>query len=390
MSYLEQLLPASFRRADFGCPSNGLQGGRIIVEHIYPDSNRHYMEDNGKQPVRYSLDGILHGPNFIDKFLALKSALEAPGPGTLLHPWLGAVYVVVNGFDVNETQRDGGVIQVRMDFVETDAPLFPSVVTGSSSIISPLTSSALRSMADAFKAAYPSPSSSFTALSISDGLNGIVDTFDEVFRSVSGFNELAADLKSPVAAYNGNNLTSNLFGLYAAPVRDDNITATQLFSGWKKVARAATSIDEIKAEFDVTTVDLRTRAQAIKALKAAHYGAVLVGFCEAVAYRDYVASNEASRDQKFIIKTQRDVFRHIDPEARQNVLNVVNATLEYLRSVEIQLPKIETMLLNDWPVGPLAYQLYDDPSMVDVLIGINQDDNLMLFENSAEVLKGGG
>lgn len=393
MSFTDHYQPAAFRWGNFLVPSNGMQGGRLIIEHIYPDSDRHYMEDNGKQPVRYSIDGIVVGSNgtsVVDEFLALKSALEAPGPGTLLHPWLGATYVAVNGYDASESQSRAGVIDVRMDFIETDAPSFPSAVTGSGSVISPLTSTALRALADAFLAEYPNPLSSFSSLRTGEVLNSITESVDDVFQSAEGMNELVKDLTSNVSAYLPDQLTENLFNMYAAPVRDESVTTDVLYNGWKKVSRKSTDLTALNTDFDVTTIDLETRAKTLAAFRSAHYSAALICFCESTSYRDYVAADQASRDQRFIIDKQTSILKHIHPEARESVTKVITATLEYLRSIEVQLPKIETLRLTDWPVVPLAYQLYDaDVSKIDVLIGLNQDANLMLYEQSAEVLRGG-
>ena len=59
-------------------PSDDGAFGRNNIRHEYPDSEVHYVEDNGKLIREFTIDGLLHGPDVKSQFLALEAAVTAP------------------------------------------------------------------------------------------------------------------------------------------------------------------------------------------------------------------------------------------------------------------------------------------------------------------------
>lgn len=385
-----QLLSASYKGVSFPVPDSEVSGGRNNIQHLYPDKAKHYMEDNGGKPTTFRIEILYFGLNAKDQFLALQAVLEAPGPGTLLHPWLGAKFVVCDEYSAHHTQNDSGVLAISLTFTETGAPSLPSLSVGIGSVVSGLTASALKSMFSTFELKYSIPSTFLNANRIADIANSLGSKALKEFASVQGMPDLVTSLASVITIYNPKQMASAFYELYNAPINDDIETdVTTLYDGWRAIARTLTTDPTLMQEFAITTVNLKERAEAISIFRSVHYGAVLVNLCESMALKEYVTAEQATYDQELLISIQTKIIVELFPESRLAINEIVTQTLEYLRALEVQLPKIETLTLHDWPVGPLAYQLYgNDTNRTQTLIDINRGKNLMLYDGSAEVLRG--
>lgn len=379
---------ASFRGVRFLVPDGDGTVGRNSIEHNYPDSETHYIEDNGKLVRKYTLEACLHGPDVKSQFLALEAALETPGPGTLLHPWLGVKLVSVTECPYSITQREAGIVKFTINCCDAGAPSYPNLVSGSGVAIGGLTATALIAMSDLFAANFKKPLSAVSLATIKDTLSKVTSTVDGVFRSASGLPEILNDVNSAANLYKPERLATALQKLFRSPVKDDEIESEALYRGWSKVVRA---LEPIYTSFDVTTVDLRDREQSLATVQAYMHSAALIHYCESISYFEYSTADQAIQDRKRLLNAHSLVLETVYPEAKHLIDEIVTETLEYLGSLQVQLPRLETMNLNDWPVGALAYQLYGpDTKNTQVLIDINQDKNLMLYNSEVNVLRNGG
>lgn len=378
---------ASFRGVPFLVPENTGPFGRNAVEHLYPDSEQHYVEDNGKLLRKYSFPAILHGNDVKSQFLALQSAIETPGPGTLMHPNFGAVFVQMGECSFDITQRDAGVVTVTVNCCEAGSPSLPSLITGSGVAISGLTASALIAMADLFKQNFVKPLSPVSLSMVRDALSLVTNKIGSSFLAVNSVAETITDVLTPGNIYQPERLANNLHSLFRAPVQDEDLGSTALHEGWSKVIR---NHGDVYEPFDVTTVDLKDRDQSLAAIQAFFTSAVLIHYCESISYFDYATADQAIRDQQRLASGHSRALQTIHPSAKQLVDEIVTETLEYLSNLQVHLPRIQTMDLSDWPVGVLSYQLYGpENDLTQVLIDINQDKNLMLYDGEINVLRDG-
>jgi prophage DNA circulation protein len=127
MTWRDQLRPASFRGAGFFVDSHEVSGGRKTVAHEYPGRDEPFVEDMGRQSRKFTVDGYIVGEDYFAARNALIDALEANGPGQLVHPYLGEKQVAVTGFRLRESRDEGGMVRFSMDFAETPAqPVQPA------------------------------------------------------------------------------------------------------------------------------------------------------------------------------------------------------------------------------------------------------------------------
>ena len=125
----ENLRPASFRGVAFEVESHSESGGRRVELHEYPLRDTPYAEDLGKQAGKWQIEAFLvNGKSgYAERRDKLREALNASGPGTLIHPYLGELSVSVDGYSLKETTREGGYCTFSISFVEAGQPVEPDV-----------------------------------------------------------------------------------------------------------------------------------------------------------------------------------------------------------------------------------------------------------------------
>jgi len=130
-NWRDNLWPASFRAANFKVISVDTSIGRRNIVHQYPLRDEPYIEDLGLDTDEFSIEGYIvqHKDNEYDYFAErdlLIDELKKPGPGTLIHPFLGEITASLIGkVRLSESFKEGGIARFSMAFVraeETKAP----------------------------------------------------------------------------------------------------------------------------------------------------------------------------------------------------------------------------------------------------------------------------
>lgn len=130
MSWRDELRPASFRGAAFHVMGSSEQMGRKTVLHRYPQRDKAYLEDLGRDVDVYELDAFVIGNDYMVARDALKAALVQPGRGELVHPYYGTLQLSVMGQPtIQHSVRDGGMAWFRISFVDTDDNPYPDTAT---------------------------------------------------------------------------------------------------------------------------------------------------------------------------------------------------------------------------------------------------------------------
>jgi prophage DNA circulation protein len=126
------LRPASFRGVSFETDDHDKRGGRRLVKHEYPLRDEPYAEDLGRKARSWRVNAFYVHRRAVDVPKSrdeLLEALEAAGPGTLLHPWLGEREVCVDDFSLHESNAEGGYCKFSIDFVEAGHNAEPKAET---------------------------------------------------------------------------------------------------------------------------------------------------------------------------------------------------------------------------------------------------------------------
>lgn len=134
MSWREQLLPASFRGVRFNVRRNGFQFGRKVVVHEYPLRDTPYVEDLGRRARVMRIDAIILGDDYRATRDALIEAIEAYGPGKLVHPYYGELTVSLDDSpaSIDESDDMGGSATISFSVVESGEARFPAATAATS------------------------------------------------------------------------------------------------------------------------------------------------------------------------------------------------------------------------------------------------------------------
>jgi prophage DNA circulation protein len=122
-------IPCSFRGVPFKWWSTGEESGRRAAVTEFPFRDTPYVEDLGRRAKYYPLTGHVIGDNYMAARDALRAALQAQGPGTLIHPYLGPLTVQLLTYVEKEEQLEGGLARFDMRFVEAGGIPSPRAAT---------------------------------------------------------------------------------------------------------------------------------------------------------------------------------------------------------------------------------------------------------------------
>ena len=94
-SLFDELYDASFRGVEFHIPSDSAESGRRVQRWLFPGRDGAIHQDLGGLAGQFEVTGLIVGDDYIRRAKALEAAFNAPGPGTLVHPWRGEIEAVL-------------------------------------------------------------------------------------------------------------------------------------------------------------------------------------------------------------------------------------------------------------------------------------------------------
>ena len=118
MGWREEYQQGSFRGAAFRTESASNRRGRRVASHEFPGRDEPVVEDLGRRAREFQIECHVIGADYRTQRDALLDALEADGPGLLVHPWHGRMMVVVLDAEESESTEEGGMCRFRITFGE--------------------------------------------------------------------------------------------------------------------------------------------------------------------------------------------------------------------------------------------------------------------------------
>lgn len=215
MAWRDQIQQGSFRGAPFRTEAEERIGGRRVVSHEFPGRDDPVTEDLGARAKTFSIDCHVLGAEFIAARDALLNALEAPGPGLLVHPQYGRMMAVVFEYSCATNTEEGGIARFRITFGEAGqavaAPVAAPAGNEAAQVADAVIAQAPRNFADDF--------------SIEGAASFVEDAAEDVIRSIGQASQLAAGMRGGVGpvlrAFEAglSFLPANVSSLLRAPVR---------------------------------------------------------------------------------------------------------------------------------------------------------------------------
>lgn len=385
----EQLQPASFRGVPFEVEASGITVGRRTVVHEYPQRDRPYVEDMGRATRNITLQCFVVGGDYLEQAQALMHELEEPGPGTLVHPWLGEMEVTITSVSELQFDQGLGVASVTITATEAGDLEFPAVTADEDT-------EALEAADAVEKSAVEKFCEDFDLSTINDWIDSALEgsLLDALnFVSAGDLGKLF-DYAEGVA-----NLADKAMALLST---DPKIFATRLagalglsrwattVSAWRGVAKSLKNLckhDKLKARTkayaerkgepmsDVTRQVMKSQA-AIETLVRQLLIAQMVGVSTLVATSKDVSSPDGEEDTRtttrsydeivelrdelcqvlddeLLMEENDEMYQTLD-EARTAIFDVLTHKADALQHVVIVKPD------DVFPAVVLAYDYHDD------------------------------
>lgn len=385
----EQLQPASFRGVPFEVEASGITVGRRTVVHEYPQRDRPYVEDMGRATRNITLQCFVVGSDYLEQAQALMHELEEPGPGTLIHPWLGEMEVTITSVSELQFDQGLGVASVTITATEAGDLELPAVTADEDTEALEAADAVEKSAVDKF-------CEDFDLSTINDWIDSALEgsLLDALnFVSAGDLGKLF-DYAEGVA-----NLADKAMALLST---DPKIFATRLagalglsrwattVSAWRGVAKSLKNLcrhDKLKARtkayaerkgepmFDVTRQVMKSQA-AIETLVRQLLIAQMVGVSTLVATSKDVSSPDGEEDTRTttrsydeivelrdelcqvlddeLLMEENDEMYQVLDEARTAIFDVLTHKADALQHVVIVKPD------DVFPAVVLAYDYHDD------------------------------
>lgn len=121
-TWRDAVLPASFRGISFLIPQTSVPVGMKGPLHEFPQRDTPFFEQMGKQAQVHKVTAWVVGDDCFERRDKLIEALQTPGPGELVHPWLGRLQVKVGECEMGHERTQGGMVTFELTFYP-DLPL---------------------------------------------------------------------------------------------------------------------------------------------------------------------------------------------------------------------------------------------------------------------------
>ncbi|WP_338919212.1 DNA circularization N-terminal domain-containing protein [Pseudomonas silesiensis] len=109
---------ASFRGVPFLVDSDSVPVGRRTQLHEYPQRDQPFVEDLGRRTRQYKFTGFVAGDDFLSQRDRLLTALDAAGPGELVHPWFGRLTVTAGECELSHARNELGMARFNLVFID--------------------------------------------------------------------------------------------------------------------------------------------------------------------------------------------------------------------------------------------------------------------------------
>lgn len=379
MSWRDQMLPASFRGVPFFVEYTEDMFGRRSAVTEFPLRDEADVKDMGGRAKAYRFAAYVLGDDYMAKRDALRDALNAAGPGRLVHPYYGEIDVQIGQASCLETVREAGMCRFSVECVLAGQAHANPRVSVDTRVRVELSAEQL----DALIA-----ETANVSVNVSDSPNFVIE---DATRIVDLATQRISDLSRQILAVPdaAGELARSLYelaGSAATLILSPAVLAAEVSTALRLVVAAA---ETPRAAFELlmelagftddapaspsTTPSRERQAQNQVALVQLIRQAAYSQACAAAAQMDYTSYDDA--------RSVRDRLMDVaDGLAESDVADSVYSSLVALRAAVAQdigargadlARLVKLQLLESVPALTLAWTLYGDATRADELVTRN-------------------
>ena len=213
MTWKDRLRPASFRGVSFFVDSSQVTGGRRVQFHEFPDRDDPYAEDLGRVGKTYKIEGHILGDDYDQIKKQLQEAVDKDGPGELVHPYFGTLFVQVGAFSIDEDTKEGRIAKVSFQFYETTDLRYPKPLEDKAKALADSATNAKAAAKNSFDKGFSITKLAGSAVDTArKGVQFAADTIQNATKGIQAEIQGIADL-----AYSIKNLKAEVNDLLQSP-----------------------------------------------------------------------------------------------------------------------------------------------------------------------------
>ncbi|WP_166359281.1 DNA circularization protein [Pseudomonas akapageensis] len=328
-TWRDSLLPASFRGVSFVVDQAGVPVGRKGQLHEYPQRDDPYFEALGKQSQVHKLTAYVIGPDCFARRDKLLEALEAEGPGELVHPWLGRMQVQAGECELQHDRREGGMARFDLTFYPDRPRKFPTATVNSQQQVSKSSQGLLSSALGRYSTAMAKVDQARINLnSLRGSVSGVFGVIQRQFAPLAGIfggaNGLAQSLVNSPSSL--NSLFYSYFGgtgssssrSFSSSSSSSSSTSTGTRAGEAPDYRAAVATSTQHAE-DVASINTVSQSSGMDTGSAAQAAANLVQDALLVQVAGVVAQMPVATQPESVASTPSLAQQVVQPVERPEV-----------------------------------------------------------------------
>lgn len=269
-NWRDELLPASFRGIGFLIPQASVPVGQKGQLHEYPQRDEPFFEQLGKQAQVHTMTAWVIGDDCFERRDKLLEALQTPGPGELVHPWLGRMQVKVGDCKLAHELTSGGMVSFDLTFYPDKPLTFPTAKVNSQQQVVKASDSMLTSALARYKEAMAKVDQArLGLLRLRNSLSNVYTVIQQQFAPFVGvFTNLTGFVQSLM---NSPGALSSLFSSYFSDFSLQDSAFADTSSSYRNAV--ATTTQQTEA---VTAINTVSQSGGIDSAAAAQATANLV------------------------------------------------------------------------------------------------------------------
>lgn len=240
MSWLNDLLPASFRGVPFHVSSTSSEFGRRNQTHEYPLRDVPYTEDLGRSARKNKIEAFLVGDDHKEQAEKLAKAIEEEGAGTLIHPILGELNVNIAGpATVSDSVDNGRVSIILFSFIEAGELIFPDSSIATDDVVNENADNVDNGLLDVFNGFDLINMPDFIQSEVLNNTTSILNNIANIFNTVTPY------VRDAVKIMNGD--LSSIMGAGGSSI------INSIKKVWRSATRLTTSVDGLVSRTKIFT-----------------------------------------------------------------------------------------------------------------------------------------
>lgn len=374
MTWRDRLQKGSFRDVSFFTEQASGQAGRRVAVHEYPQQEVYFAEDLGKKAESERLTLFVAGGDYDLTRNQLMQALNKPGAGKLVHPYLGTLMIQVTDYDWTISTQRGGYCQFTLQYVRAGKLSFPVSSSNSANELSKKIDKASKTVqADFVKTFSIDKTSSF----VEDAARDVLQEGATLLRSLNGqvagylkpLSKVAGDIDDFVGKLddylaNPEALAKGVSDVMGA-VFDDMDDMKTVLSGYQDTLD--TFATDLTKQVNTVTMTFNRQKEALNkaALNTLFTATSTLSMAQEMVTQTglFTTLNEARKTRDLVLAQIDDLIEVGTDQAYDAWADVQTAIMTRIDELEPNLAtEATTRIEQSAPALVMAYNLYGDAS----------------------------